>query len=241
MKTIGLIGGMSFESTTVYYDLLNNMARDRVGGLASAEILLHSVNFADIVALQQSGRWDEAGRRLATIAANLEKAGADCVLICTNTMHKIADRVQAAISVPLVDIIDATAASLKARGCKRPLLLATRYTMEDGFYHAQMARHGIEVMTSEKAGRDRIHSIIFDELCKGKVLDASRTEMLAIIDAARSTGADSIILGCTEICLLLDPNHLPLPGVDSTLVHCQAASAFAFDIDAALDGVRKYA
>ncbi|CAN7265828.1 aspartate/glutamate racemase family protein [Rhizobium sp. LjRoot254] len=241
MKTIGLIGGMSFESTAVYYDLINNMARDRFGGLASAEILLHSVNFADIVALQQSGRWDEAGKRLASIAANLEKAGADCVLTCTNTMHKIADQVQDAISVPLVDIIDETAMSLKARGCKRPLLLATRYTMEDGFYHAQMASYGIEVMTSEKAGRDRIHSIIFDELCKGKVLDSSRVEMLAIIDAARSTGADSIILGCTEICLLLDPDHLPLPGVDSTLVHCQAASEFAFSADTALDGVRKYA
>jgi aspartate racemase len=241
MKTIGLIGGMSFESTAIYYDLLNNMARDRLGGLASAEILLHSVNFADIVALQQSGRWDEAGKRLASIAANLEKAGADCVLICTNTMHKIAGQVTTAISVPLIDIIDETAKSLKARGCKRPLLLATRYTMEDGFYHTQMARHGIEVMTSEKSGRDRIHSIIFDELCKGKVVESSRTEMLAIIDAARSTGADSVILGCTEICLLLDPGHLPLPGVDSTLVHCLAASEFAFDSDAALDGERKYA
>ena len=241
MKTIGLIGGMSFESTAVYYDLLNNMARDRFGGLASAEILLHSVNFADIVALQQSGHWDEAARRLAAIAANLEKAGADCVLICTNTMHKVAGQVKGAISAPLVDIIDETATSLKARGCKRPLLLATRYTMEDGFYHAQMASHGIEVMTAEKSGRDRIHSIIFDELCKGKILDGSRTEMLAIIEAARSTGADSIILGCTEICLLLDPDRLPLPGVDSTLVHCRAASAFAFADDAALDGMRKYA
>ncbi len=241
MKTIGLIGGMSFESTAVYYDLLNNMARKRFGGLASAEVLLHSVNFAEIVALQQTGRWDEAGKRLAAIAANLESAGADCVLICTNTMHKIADQVQAAISVPLVDIIDETAMALKARGCKRPLLLATRYTMEDGFYHAQMAGYGIEVMTSEKAGRDRIHSIIFDELCKGKVLDTSRAEMLAIIDAARSTGADSIILGCTEICLLLDPDHLPLPGVDSTLVHCEAASEFAFNDQTVLDGLRKYA
>ena len=241
MKTIGLIGGMSFESTTVYYNLLNTMVRDRLGGLASAEILLHSVNFADIVALQQSGRWDEAGRQLASIASNLEKAGADCVLICTNTMHKVADQVRAAMSVPLIDIIDQTATALTALGCKRPLLLATRYTMEDGFYHAQMARHGIEVTVAEKTARDRIHSIIFDELCKGKVLDDSRAEMLAIIDAARSTGADSIILGCTEICLLLDPERLPLPGVDSTLAHCRAASAFACDDQAVLDDARKYA
>ena len=139
MKTIGLIGGMSFESTTVYYNLLNGMARDTLGGLASAELLLHSVNFADIVALQQSGRWDEAAHRLADIARRLEQAGAECVLICTNPMHKGAKPVRDAISVPLIDIIDETALALKAKGAKRPLLIATRYTMEDGFYHRSLA------------------------------------------------------------------------------------------------------
>lgn len=241
MKTIGLIGGMSFESTAVYYDLLNNMARDQFGGLASAEILLHSVNFADIVALQRSGRWDDAAKRLAGIAANLEKAGADCVLICTNTMHKVAAPVAAAISAPLVDIIDETALALKAAGRKRPLLLATRYTMEDGFYHQQMAGHGIEVVTADAHGRDRIHSIIFDELCKGQVLESSRIEMHAIIERMKSSGADSIILGCTEICLLLDPNHLTLPGFDSTRIHCEAAARFAFADEMALEAERKYA
>ena len=241
MKTIGLIGGMSFESSAVYYNRLNTMARDRFGGLASAELLLHSVNFAEIVALQQSGRWDDAARRLAASAARLERAGADCVMICTNTMHKIAAPVAAAVSVPLIDIIDETALALKARGCRRPLLLATRYTMEDGFYHAQMARHGIDVVVAEKAARDRIHAIIFDELCKGEVLDTSRAEMMAIIDGAGPAGADSIILGCTEICLLLDPERLPLPGFDSTAIHCESAARFAFGEETALEPVRKYA
>jgi aspartate racemase len=229
MKTIGLIGGMSFESTAVYYDRLNNMARSSLGGLASAELLLHSVNFAEIVALQQAGRWDEAGQRLGAIARRLEGAGADCVLICTNTMHKVAAPVRAAISVPLLDIIDETAIAIRAHGLRRPLLLATRYTMEDGFYHHQMAGHGIDVLVAPKASRDRVHSIIFDELCQGEVKDASRAEMLAIIEEAKAAGADSVILGCTEICLLLDPQRLPLPGFDSTELHCAAAADFSFN------------
>jgi aspartate racemase len=241
MKTIGLIGGMSFESTAVYYNQLNSMARDTLGGLASAELLLHSVNFADIVALQQSGRWDEAARHLAGIAGRLEQAGADCVLICTNTMHKVAKPVRNAISVPLIDIIDETALALKAKGAKRPLLIATRYTMEDGFYHRQMADHGVEVVVAPKDARDRIHAIIFDELCKGKVLDHSRVEMLDIIAAAKAEGADSIILGCTEICLLLDPDNLPLPGFDSTRIHCESAAMFAMGNAVAFEQKRKYA
>jgi aspartate racemase len=241
MKTIGLIGGMSFESTAVYYQLFNTMARDALGGLASAELLLHSVNFADIVALQQAGRWDEAGRRLAAIAGRLEQAGADCVLICTNTMHKVASDVRAAISVPLIDIIDETALALKAGGIRRPLLIATRYTMEDGFYASQMADHDIEVVVAPKQARDRIHAIIFDELCKGTVRDESRAEMLDIIDAAKADGADSIILGCTEICLLLDPDNLPLPGFDSTRIHCRSAAKFAIGGAMTFADERKYA
>jgi aspartate racemase len=241
MKTIGLIGGMSFESTAVYYNLLNGMARAALGGLASAEILLHSVNFADIVALQQSGRWDEAGRHLAAIAARLERAGADCVLICTNTMHKVAGPVREAISVPLIDIIDETAAALASQAAKRPLLIATRYTMEDGFYARQMAGHGIDVMLAPKEARDRIHAIIFDELCKGRIIDRSRADMLDIIEAAKAEGADSIILGCTEICLLLDPDDLPLPGFDSTRIHCRSAAGFAMGNAVAFEPRRKYA
>lgn len=241
MKTIGLIGGMSFESTAVYYAQINGMARDALGGLASAELLMHSVNFADIVALQQAGRWDEAASRLATIAQRLEQAGADCVLICTNTMHKIAQPVRAAVSVPLIDIIDETALALKAAGARRPLLLATRYTMEDGFYTERMARHGLDVMVPPKPARDRIHAVIFDELCKGCILDQSRDALLDIVEAARSEGADSIILGCTEICLLLDPDSLPLPGFDSTRIHCRAAARFAFTDTMAFEQQKKYA
>jgi aspartate racemase len=241
MKTIGLIGGMSFESTAVYYQTLNQLARDRFGGLASAEILLHSVNFAEIVALQKTGQWREAGARLASIARNLEAAGADCVLICTNTMHKVAAEVQAAISVPLVDIIDETARALKAAGKSRPLLLATRYTMEDGFYHRGMRDASIDVAVPKEPGRSRVHDIIFSELCAGRVLDSSRAELLGIIDEAKAEGADSVILGCTEICLTLDPAHLPLPGFDSTAIHCGAAAQFAFCEPAALDCDRKYA
>ncbi len=241
MKTIGLIGGMSFESTAVYYDRINTLARNALGGLASAEILLHSVNFADIVALQKAGRWTEAGDRLAAIAKGLEGAGADCVMICTNTMHKVAARVRAEIDIPLIDIIEETARALKSKGARRPMLLATRYTMEDGFYHRQMAEHGIEVVTAPQAARDRVHDVIFDELCRGRVLDASRDELVAIIEAAKADGADSIILGCTEICLLLDPEALPLPGFDSTAIHCLAASAFALSGDLARGVARKYA
>lgn len=241
MKTIGLIGGMSFESTAVYYQTLNQLARQRFGGLASAEILLHSVNFADIVALQKAGLWQEAGARLAAIAGNLEAAGADCVLICTNTMHKVAPEVRAAISVPLVDIIDETASALKTAGKSRPLLLATRYTMEDGFYHRSMRSAGIEVMVPGEPGRSRVHDIIFSELCAGRVLDSSRAELLGIIEEVKAHGADSVILGCTEICLTLDPALLPLPGFDSTAIHCDAAARFAFAAPAALESKKRYA
>jgi aspartate racemase len=241
MKTIGLIGGMSFESTAIYYQQINELARQRYGGLASAEIFMHSVNFAEIVVLQKAGHWHEAGEKLAAIATNLERAGADCVLICSNTMHKAAGAVKAAIRVPFIDIIDETAKALKAAGKKRPLLLATRYTMEDGFYHDGMSRKSIDVMVPEKPGRDRVHDIIFNELCAGTVLDSSRAELLAIIDEAKADGADSVILGCTEICLSLDPAMLPMEGFDSTAIHCAAAARFAFSAHAALENGRKYA
>lgn len=233
MKSIGLIGGMSFESTAVYYRLINEMVRGRFGGLVSADILMHSVNFAEIVAMQKSGRWDLAAQALADSARRLEAAGADCVLICTNTMHLVADEVSGALAVPLIHIIDETAAALKARGMKRPLLLATRYTMEHGFYARRMHDHGIEVMVPDSTGRNRIHEIIFDDLCAGRVRGESRLEALAMIDEARKAGADSVILGCTEICLLLDPDDLPLPGIDSTTIHARAAVDFAIGSSAA--------
>jgi aspartate racemase len=226
MRTIGLIGGMSFESSAVYYRLVNEMVRERLGGLASAEVLMHSVNFADIVALQKAGRWSDAAARLADIAKRLETAGADCVLICTNTMHLVADDVQADISVPLIHIIDETAAALKAAGSSRPLLLATRYTMEHGFYSERMARNGVSVMVPEAEDRTAVHDIIFNELCAGIVRDSSRNKLMEIIERAKTSGADSVILGCTEICLILDPKALPLPGFDTTTIHAMAAIDF---------------
>lgn len=227
MKTIGLIGGMSFESTAVYYRMINEAVRARRGGLRSADIVLHSVDFQDIVDLQKAGRWDRAGERLGAVARGLENAGASCALICTNTMHLVANDVQAAISVPLINIIDETARALQAAGRRRPLLLATRYTMEHGFYAEQMARHGLAVMVPDADDRTAVHDVIFEELCAGKILDASRDRLLAIVETAKAAGADSVILGCTEICLILDPANLPLPGFDSTAIHAMAAVDFA--------------
>jgi aspartate racemase len=227
MHTIGLIGGMSFESSAVYYRLVNEMVRAELGGLSSAEVLMHSVNFAEIVALQKAGRWDDASARLGDVASRLELAGADCVLICTNTMHLIAGEVAARISIPLIHIIDETAAALKSAGCKRPLLLATRYTMEHGFYVDHMAALGVEVMVPEADDRTTVHNIIFDELCAGRIHDISRVRLMAVIDRAKAAGADSVILGCTEICLILDPHGLALPGFDTTAIHARAAVDFA--------------
>lgn len=227
MRKIGLIGGMSFESSAVYYRMVNEAVRERLGALHSAEVLMHSVDFQTIVDLQKAGRWDEAANRLSDVARGLERAGADCVLICTNTMHLIADAVQAAVGVPLINIIDETALRLKAAGSQRPLLLATRYTMEHGFYAERMRAHGLEVMVPDAAGRTLTHNIIFDELCAGRVLETSRGALMALIERARADGADAVILGCTEICLILDPARLPLPGFDSTAIHAEAAVEFA--------------
>ncbi|HBF28609.1 aspartate/glutamate racemase family protein [Rhizobium sp.] len=227
MRMIGLIGGMSFESSAVYYRLINEAVRAELGGLASAEIVMRSVNFADIVSYQKAGRWDLAEKALGDAAAALERAGADCVLICTNTMHLIADAVASRVIVPLIHIVDETAAAIKAAGFKRPLLLATRYTMEHGFYTDRMTALGLNPMVPDADDRQTVHNVIFDELCCGSVKEQSRNAYLAIIDKAKANGADCVILGCTEICLLLNPNELALPGFDSTTIHCQSAVDFA--------------
>ena len=228
MKTIGLLGGMSWESTAVYYRQLNEAVRDRLGGLHSARVLMHSVDFAEIVQLQSAGQWDLAADLLAKAAAGLVQAGADCVLICTNTMHLVADEVAARVSVPLINIIDETGHALAAVGKSRPLLLATRYTMEHGFYQSRIqAACGIEVLAPNEADRHTVHGIIFDELCRGIVRPESHASMLAVIDRGIAAGADSVILGCTEICLLLNPDTLAVPGFDSTAIHAQSAVNFS--------------
>ena len=227
MKTIGLIGGMSFESTAVYYRLINEMVRAERGGIASAEVLMHSVNFAEIVDYQKAGRWDLAEKRLADCALGLEAAGADCILICTNTMHLVADGIAARLGIPLLHIVDETARAIKAAGFRRPLVLATRYTMEHGFYTDRMRALGLDPCVPDAADRTIVHDVIFDELCAGMVKDTSRAAYISIIDKAKMAGADCVILGCTEICLLLDPDTLPLPGFDSTTIHARAAADFA--------------
>lgn len=227
MRTIGLIGGMSFESTVVYYKMINEAVRARLGGLHSAEIVLHSVDFQPVVDLQKDGRWDAAADCLIKAGQGLERAGADCVLICTNTMHLVADEVAAALKAPLLNIVDETAKVLSAAGVRQPLLLATRYTMEQGFYARRMAAHGLAMTTPGEAGRTIVHDVIFNELCAGTVRDESRAAFIELIAKAKDEGCDAVILGCTEICLLLDPDTLPLPGYDSTAIHAAAAVDFA--------------
>ncbi|RVU07022.1 aspartate/glutamate racemase family protein [Novosphingobium umbonatum] len=227
MRTIGLLGGMSFEGSATYYRLINEGVRDRLGGLNSADSVMRSVNFDTIVAMQKSGRWSDAGDYLANAALGLERAGADCVMICAVTMHLVADAVEAAVSVPFIHIIDETAHQLLAKGKRKPLLIATRYTMENGFYQDRMARHGIDVIVPDDAGRIATHDIIFNELCQGKILDVSRSALIDLVKTAKEHGADSVIFGCTEIGLILDVDALPLPGFDSTVIHAEAAIAFA--------------
>jgi aspartate racemase len=228
MRTIGLIGGMSWESTAVYYRRLNEQVRTRLGGLRSAEILLRSVDFEQIVALQKSGEWDQASRMLANIASELERAGASCLLICTNTMHKLADEVQKAVAIPLLHIADVTGANVRAAGVRRPLLLATRYTMEQEFYVRRLReKFGLDPIIPDADDRSVVHDTIFNELCCGLIRDESRTRYLEIIERGRQRGADGVILGCTEICLLIGPEHSDLPMFDSTVLHADAALDFS--------------
>jgi aspartate racemase len=228
MRTIGLIGGMSWESTAVYYRRINEQVRNRLGGLNSADVLMRSVNFDRIVNLQKNDAWDAAGRILAGIAHDLQGAGAACLLICTNTMHKLAEPVQQAVEIPLLHIADVTAAAVKSAGVGRPLLLATRYTMEHDFYLRRLRdAHGLDPIVPEAADRDVIHGVIFDELCRGIVREQSRRRYIEIVERSRARGADGVILGCTEIGLLIGPEHLALPLFDSTLLHADAAVDFA--------------
>lgn len=235
MRTIGLLGGMSFEGSATYYRLINEAVRAKLGGLNSADSIMRSVNFDTIVAMQKAGEWDAAGRYLGDAAKGLERGGADCVLICAVTMHLVADAVERAVDVPFIHIVDETAHRLTDAECRQPLLIATRYTMENGFYQDRMARHGIEVMVPDEADRAATHAIIFDELCQGRILGSSRDAFVAIIEKAKAMGADSVIFGCTEIGLILDPNALPLPGYDSTAIHAASAVAFALGGVAASD------
>ncbi|SDO07160.1 aspartate/glutamate racemase family protein [Phyllobacterium sp. OV277] len=230
MRTIGLIGGMSWESTAVYYRQINEAVRIRLGGLASAKVAMQSLDFSEVVALQKSDRWDDAAALLSDAAKRLEAAGADCVLICTNTMHLVAAEVAKSVTIPLIDIRHETGRVLAAAGKKRPLLLATRYSMEHGFYADYMRdEFGIDVMVPNEIDRAKIHSVIFDELCCGIVKPESRQALEKIIVRGKEAGADCVILGCTEICLSITDDNVALPVFDSTTIHSDAAVSMALD------------
>ncbi|MBB3141276.1 aspartate/glutamate racemase family protein [Halomonas organivorans] len=224
MKTIGVLGGMSWESTQSYYRALNEGVKRELGGFHSAKVALYSVDFAEIEALQQQGRWDVAGERLAEAAQRVQAAGADLLLIATNTMHKVAPQVEAAIEIPLLHIADATAERLRQDGIRRVGLLGTRFTMEQAFYKDRLTeRFGIEVLVPEAEQRERLHRVIFDELCQGCIEPASKAVFLEIIADLHARGAEAVILGCTEIALLVGQADTLVPLYDTTALHADAA------------------
>lgn len=227
MRTIGLIGGMSWESSAEYYRLLNELVRERLGGLHSAKCVLHSVDFAEVEELQVAGEWERAGEILAEAAQGLQAAGADLLLICTNTMHKVAGQVEAAVSVPLLHLADATADAVRARGLSRVGLLGTAFTMEQDFYRDRLAGHGLEVLTPDAEGRALVHRVIYEELCRGVVRDESRAAYRDVIRQLVAAGAEGVVLGCTEIELLIGEKDSPVPVFPTTRLHAEAAVAAA--------------
>lgn len=229
MKTIGLLGGMSWESTQSYYALINQGVKSALGGLHSARMLISSVDFAEIAELQRQGDWAQAGELLAADALRLQHAGAELMLIGTNTMHKVAPAIESAISIPLLHVADATAAALKREGIRRAGLMGTAFTMEQAFYRERLAANGIDVVTPADSERQAIHRIIFEELCLGELRDSSRQRFVQIIDALAAEGADGMILGCTEIGLLVQQQDTPIRLFDTTRIHAQAAVTAALD------------
>lgn len=228
MKVIGLIGGMSCKSTTHYYARLNERVREALGGLHSAEILMWSVDFAPIAQMQAEGRWRDAGNRLAAIARRLEGAGAEVIVLATNTMHKIADEIKSAISVPFLHIADATAEKIFASGKRKPAIMATRFTMEQDFYTSRLReKFGLDPITPDEADRELVHRIIYDELCIGRVHESSRGAYVDVARRLAAKGADCLVLGCTEVGMLLNEGNSPLPIFDTTLIHADAAVKFA--------------
>ena len=233
MKTIGLIGGMSWESSLLYYRIINETVKARLGGLHSASSLMYSFDFEQIETLQHQGRWDDATRLMIEAAQRLERGGADFVTICTNTMHKMADAVQAAISIPLLHIADPTAEQIMAQGFMKVGLLGTRFTMEEAFYKGRLvSKYGLEVVIPDTADRETIHRIIYNELCLGIVKPESRVVYQQIIDALAAAGAQAVILGCTEIGMLLQPQDSALPVFDTTYWHAVAAVEYALQLAA---------
>ena len=228
MKTIGLIGGMSWESTVPYYQDINRAIGARLGGLHSAKIVLYSVEFQEIERLQHAGRWEEAGVILAEAARAVRRAGADVIVLCTNTMHKVAPQIEAAVDVPFLHIADATAVRVKAAGVARIGLLGTRFTMEESFYRGRLeSQHGLEVLVPPEDERTLVHRVIYEELCLGQVREDSRRAFQTVVAGLAARGAEGVILGCTEIGLLLRPEDAPVPLFDTGRIHAEAAVEFA--------------
>ena len=229
MKTIGLLGGMSWESTALYYRLINEETRRRLGGLHSARIVLVSLDFQEVEKLQNQGDWAAAADLLANAARQVELAGADFLLICTNTMHKVADEVAASIDIPLLHLADATAERIVDSGVDTVGLLGTRFTMEQDFYTGKLQARGINVLTPSAAGRERVHRVIYDELCVGIMKDDSRARFLEIIDGLAQRGAGAVIAGCTEIGMLVEEKHTKVTLFDTTRIHAEQAVALALE------------
>jgi aspartate racemase len=230
MKTIGLVGGMSWESTLEYYRVINQYTKERLGGFHSAKIVLYSVDFAEVESRQHEGRWDDLTQLMIDAAQRVERAGAELLVICTNTMHKMADDVQRQIRIPILHIVDVTATAIKSRSMRKVGLLGTRFTMEQDFYKQRLVRnHGLEVLIPEEKEREDIHRILYDELCLGEIKERSKGTFRAIIAGLESRGAQGIILGCTEIPLLVSQEDYKIPLFDTTTLHARAAVDFALE------------
>jgi len=228
IRLLGLIGGMSWESTAEYYRHINRGIGARLGGLHSASMLLHSIEFGAVADLQRAGKWNELGQMMARSALGLERAGAEAIVITSNTMHQVADAVVDAVRIPLIHIVDPTGKALETAGIKRAGLIGTRYTMELPFWKERMARRfGIDVITPGAEDRAMVHQVIFDELCLGRILDASRAAFAEVAERLQASGAEALILGCTEIGLLIGPQAVSLPAFDTTRFHCEAAVDFS--------------
>ncbi|SFX54741.1 aspartate racemase [Thermoactinomyces sp. DSM 45891] len=231
MKTIGLIGGMSWESSLLYYKQFNQLTNKKLGGLHSSSCILYSLNFEEIVQLQKQGKWDESAAILANAAVQLERSGADVILIATNTMHIVAPQVQEAISIPLLHIVDVTAEAIQVSQLKKVGLLATKFTMEQPFYREIMEKkYGIEVIVPSAEDRQVIHDIIFEELCKGRILEGSKQKYLTVVEKLIALGAEGVILGCTEIPLLIKAADIDIPIFDSTMLHASNAVELALGL-----------
>ena len=224
MKTVGLLGGMSWESTVTYYQIINETVKEKLGGLHSAKILMYSVDFDEIEKLQASGNWEQSAQILADAACRLEKAGADFIVICTNTMHKVAPQIQSHINIPILHIADATADELTKANIKTVALLGTKYTMTQDFYKNKISKRNINVLIPEDKDIETVNHVIYDELCRGIISDVSRKEYVRIISSLQQKGAQGVILGCTEIGLLISQKDLPIPVFDTTYIHARKAA-----------------